>query len=187
MRIMAFEVFEMGITQKAFAVTDTMLCVSVLSLLVLAVTAGACIRDQQRLAAAAGTIEIIKEAVRRYSADGQATAAGFSIAALKKHNYLPADFRAYNSNPWGGGYETNFSENDSQRINITLTRVPLTACIRLSRMFADNADVTDYNPGKGTWTASFYIRAGGSGRACFSDAGILWRDGIAARSFPVFA
>jgi len=140
------------IKKSGFTLIELVLVISIVALLLMAVGVTSGVRENARVHAAAESVKTLRTAAESYIAAGSMTYTGITVAGLQTAGYLPANFSATGSNPWGGDYAIA-ANSDASRVDISLTSVSATSSTRLSALFANSAQATNY--ASNTWTATF--------------------------------
>lgn len=138
--------------KSGFTLIELVLVISIVALLLMAVGVTSGVRENARVHAAAESVKTLRTAAESYIAAGSMTYTGITVAGLQTAGYLPANFSATGSNPWGGNYAIA-PNTDPSRVDISLTSVSATSSTRLSALFANSAQATNY--ASNTWTATF--------------------------------
>lgn len=138
--------------KSGFTLIELVLVISIVALLLMAVGVTSGVRENARVHAAAESVKTLRTAAESYIAAGSMTYTGITIAGLQTAGYLPANFSATGSNPWGGNYAIA-ANTDPSRVDISLTGVSATSSTKLSALFANSAQATNY--ASNTWTATF--------------------------------
>lgn len=138
--------------RKGFTLIELVLVISVVALLIMAIGLTSGIRENAKVHSAAESIKSLRTAAESYIAAGSMTYSGISIDVLKTAGFLPASFTAAGSNPWGGDY-TVAANTDANKVDISLSSVTSEAAGRLSSLFANSAQATNY--ASETWTVTF--------------------------------
>jgi prepilin-type N-terminal cleavage/methylation domain-containing protein len=138
--------------KKGFTLIELVLVISIVALLLMAIGLTSGVKENARVHAAAESVKSLRTAVESYIAAGNMTYTGVSIAGLQTAGYLPANFSATGSNPWGGNYSIAV-DSDPNKVDISLTGVSSTAGSRLSALFVNSASATNYS--SNTWTVTF--------------------------------
>lgn len=135
-----------------FTLIELVLVISIVALLIMAVGLTSGIRENAKVHTACESVKALRTAAESYIAAGSMTYAGITIDGLKTSGYLPANFSATGTNPWGGNYAIA-ANSDPNKVDISLTAVSSLASTRLSVLFANSAAATSYS--SETWTATF--------------------------------
>lgn len=135
-----------------FTLIELVLVISIVALLIMAVGLTSGIRENAKVHTACESVKALRTAAESYIAAGSMTYTGITIDGLKTSGYLPANFSATGTNPWGGNYAIA-ANSDPNKVDISLTAVSSLASTRLSVLFANSAASTSYS--SETWTATF--------------------------------
>ena len=127
---------------------------AVITILILAITASAGIRDNARIQAAAGSVQTLRSAADNFLSNGNLNYSGISVAALKTANLLPSGFDANNANPWGGSVAVA-PDTDPTHFKVVLGSVGSTEAGKLSSFFRNNVTSSHYDASGSLWTAIF--------------------------------
>ena len=138
--------------KSGFTLIELVLVISIVALLLMAIGLTSGVKENARVHAAAESVKTLRTAAESYIAAGNMTYAGITIAGLQTAEYLPANFSATGSNPWGGNYSIAVN-SDPNKVDISLTGVSTTASARLSSLFTNSASAT--NSESDTWTVTF--------------------------------
>lgn len=138
--------------ENGFTLIELVLVISIVALLLMAIGLTSGVKENARVHAAAESVKTLRTAAESYIAAGNMTYAGISITGLQTAGYLPANFNATGSNPWGGNYSIAV-DSDPNKVDISLTGVSTTAGARLSALFANSASATSYS--SNTWIVTF--------------------------------
>ena len=138
--------------ERGFTLIELVLVISIIAILIMAVGLTSGIRENAKIHSAAESVKTLRNAAESYIAAGHMTYTDISIDVLKTDGFLPANFSATGSNPWGGDFAVA-ANTDPNKVDISLTSVSDTAAVRLSSLFANSATQTSYS--SGTWTATF--------------------------------
>lgn len=141
-------------TKGGFTLIELVLVISIIAVLIMAVGLTSGIRDNAKVNSAAQSVRTLRVAAENYIAAGNMTYTGITIAGLQTSGYLPANFSATGSNPWGGNYVIA-ANSDSSKVDISLTSVGSAQAARLSALFANSASATAYTSTSSTWTVTF--------------------------------
>lgn len=143
--------------KKGFSLVELAIGLAVITILILAISASAGIRDSARVQAAANSIETLRSAVENYIVTtGSMDYSGLSVSALQTNNLLPKNFSATNSNPWGGSFSVVPNTTDSTHFDVALGGVNQGAATKLIAYFQNQASSTPtYDAKSSTWTATF--------------------------------
>ena len=137
---------------KGFTLIELVLVISIVALLLMAIGLTSGVKENARVHAAAESVKSLRTAAESYIAAGNMTYSGITVAGLQTAGYLPANFSATGSNPWGGNYSIAV-DSDPNKVDISLTGVSSTAGSRLSALFVNSASATNYS--SNTWTVTF--------------------------------
>lgn len=138
--------------KSGFTLIELVLVISIAALLIMAVGLTSGIRENAKVHTACESVKALRTAAESYIAAGSMTYAGITIDGLKSSGYLPANFLATGTNPWGGNYAIA-ANSDPNKVDISLSSVSASAATRLSALFANSAGSTGYS--SDTWTATF--------------------------------
>jgi len=138
--------------KKGFTLIELVLVISIVALLLMAIGLTSGVKENARVHAAAESVKSLRTAAESYIAAGNMTYTGVSIAGLQTAGYLPANFSATGSNPWGGNYSIAV-DSDPNKVVMSLAGVSSTAGSRLSALFVNSASATNYS--SNTWTVTF--------------------------------
>jgi len=138
--------------KRGFTLIELVLVISIVALLIMAVGLTSGIRENAKVHVACESVKALRTAAESYIAAGSMTYTGITVDGLKTSGFLPANFSATGSNPWGGNYAIA-ANSDSNKVDISLTAVSASASTRLSALFANSAAATSYS--SETWTVTF--------------------------------
>ena len=138
--------------RKGFTLIELVMVISIVALLLMAIGLTSGVKENARVHAAAESVKTLRTAAESYIASGNMTYAGITMTGLQTAGYLPANFNATGSNPWGGDYSI-VADSDTNMVDISLTGVNATSASRLSSLFANSASQTSY--ASNTWTVTF--------------------------------
>lgn len=138
--------------KRGFTLIELVLVISIVALLIMAVGLTSGIRENAKVHAACESVKALRIAAESYIAAGSMTYAGITVDGLKTSGFLPANFSATGSNPWGGNYAIA-ANSDPNKVDISLTAVSVSASTRLSALFVNSAAATGY--ASETWTVTF--------------------------------
>lgn len=139
----------------AFSLVELAIGLAVLTVLILAVSMSAGLRDNARVQSAANSVQTLRSAAESYLALGKVSFSGVSVEALKTAKLLPDTFDAAASNPWGGKYDVSSNPVDNTRFDISLNSLVKTEADKLSNYFNNSASKVNYDEASMTWTATF--------------------------------
>ena len=138
--------------KKGFTLIELAIGIAIIAVLILAISAGAGMRENANVQSAAQSVNTLRTAAENYIASGNLTYTGVDVATLKTMSLLPSNFSGTASNPWGGDYTVGANTNPS-KIDVSLTSVNAPASTRLNALFANSASSTNYSGT--TWTVTF--------------------------------
>lgn len=143
--------------KKGFSLVELAIGLAVITILILAISASAGIRDNARVQAAANSIETLRSAAENYIVStGEMDYSSLTVAALQANNLLSANFDATKSNPWGGSFSVAPNAANSTHFDIALGGLNQAAGDKLISYFKNHAYSTPtYDPKKTTWIATF--------------------------------
>ncbi len=140
--------------QRGFSLVELAIGLAIITVLILAISLSAGLRDNARVQSAAQSIQTLRLAAESYLSAGRLNYGGLSIASLKSGSLLPTAFDASASNPWGGSYDIA-PTGDKTKFDITLNSVPKTDSSKLLSYFQNSASGAVYDEGKGSLIVSF--------------------------------
>ncbi|MBF0490610.1 MAG: type II secretion system protein [Candidatus Omnitrophica bacterium] len=141
--------------KKGFSLVELAIGLAVVTILILAVSVSAGIRDNARIQSAATTIRTLRTAAENYLSNGNLNYAGMSLSTLQTANLLPTNFSATGTNPWGGNFSIVPNSADNTKVDIALTALNQTQSTKLTNYFNNNASSIAYDAAKTTWTVTF--------------------------------
>ncbi len=142
------------IEQKGFSLIELAIGLAVVSVLILAVSVSSGIQDNARVQSAANSVRSLHLAAENYLVSGKVNYTGVSVDALKVASFLPNNFNASGSNPWGGNYSL-VPSNDNSHVEVSLSGVKAQDAVKLSAYFASSSSQTVFDSSAGVWTATF--------------------------------
>ena len=140
---------------KGFSLVELAIGLAVITVLILAVSMSSGIRDTARQQSAVDSVQALRSASESYLASGKLNYASVSFTELKNGNFLPANFNASGTNPWGGNFTLGVNSSNNTRVDITLTSVASADNTKLTTFFNNIALNTSYDTTGKTWTATF--------------------------------
>lgn len=140
---------------KGFSLVELAIGLAVLTILILAITVSAGIRDNARVQSAGGSIQSLRSAAENFLSNGNLNYANLSFTNLQGANLLPAGFTPASTNPWGGDYVIAPNASDNTRFDIAMTAIPTAHAAKLTNYFSNSASATAYDASQSTWTVTF--------------------------------
>ncbi len=140
--------------KKGFTLVELAIGLAVITILILAISVSAGIRDNARLQSAANSVRSIRSAAENYLSNGNLNYANLTFTALQTANLLPASFVAAKSNPWGGDFALEPNAADNTRFDVGLTGINAAQAAKLTSYF-NNSGSSAYDSTKNIWTATF--------------------------------
>ncbi len=141
--------------KKGFSLVELAIGLAVITILILAVSVSAGIRDNARIQSASTSVRTLRTAAENYLSNGSLNYAGISVVNLQTANLLPASFSPTNTNPWGGSYAIAPNSSDNTHFDIALTSLNQTQANKLTSFFSNNATSSNYDASKLTWSVTF--------------------------------
>ena|SRR3989338_5211446 len=140
--------------KNGFSLVELAIGLAVVTILILAVSMSSGIQDNARVQSAANSVQSLRSAAENYLVSGKVSYTGISLDALKASKFLPDNFNATGTNPWGGDFilATN---NDATRYDISLSGLKQQDADKLTAYFSGNASRTVFDASAGTWTVTF--------------------------------
>ena len=139
-------------SRNGFTLIELVLVISIVALLIMAIGLTSGVRENAKVHSAAESVKALRTAAESYIAAGNMTYTGITITGLQTLGYLPVSFTAAGSNPWGGNYAIA-PNADANKVDISLTGVSVVAATRLTALFTNSAQATNY--ASNTWTITF--------------------------------
>lgn len=141
--------------KQGFSLVELAIGLAVITILILAISVSAGIRDNARVQSAANSIQSLRAAAENYLSNGNLNYSGMSIDVLKDANLLPASFNAANANPWGGGFSIIPNASDATRFDIVLTSLNQPQADKLTNYFNNSAAAASYDSASTSWSVTF--------------------------------
>ena len=141
--------------KKGFSLVELAISLAVITVLILAISVSAGIRDNARAQSAADSVNTLRSAAENYLSSGNLNYANVTIAALQTVNLLPANFNPAQSNPWGGSFSIGPNSTDNTRFDIALTGLTQAQANKLTSYFNNSASALSYDSAKTIWTVTF--------------------------------
>ncbi|MBI3601868.1 MAG: type II secretion system protein [Candidatus Omnitrophica bacterium] len=141
--------------KKGFSLVELAIGLAVITVLVLAISVSAGIRDNARVQSAVDSVHALRSAAENYLSTGSLDYSNITIAVLQTANLLPANFNPTKSNPWGGDFSIGPNTADNTHFDIALTGLNQTQATKLTRYFNNSASSSTYDAIKTTWTVTF--------------------------------
>ena len=107
---------------RGFSLVELAIGLAVVTVLVLAISMSAGIRDTARVHSAVESVQTLRSAAEGYLSAGKINYTGMDIASLKTNGLLSANFTGSGTNPWGGNY-TIVPNLTPTKFDVTLTSV----------------------------------------------------------------
>lgn len=142
-------------SKQGFSLVELAIGLAVLTVLILAISASAGLRDNARVQSAANSIQTLRSAAESYLVVGHVNYSGMTVDALKSVKLLPEGFKATESNPWGGNFDVTANTSDSTRFDISLSSLAKTEADKLTSYFNNSATKVAYDDSSSTWTVTF--------------------------------
>lgn len=142
------------INKKGFSLVELSIGLAVVAILILAVSMSSGIQDNARVQSAANSVQSLRSAAENYLVSGKMSYTGISLDALKASRFLPDNFNATGTNPWGGNFVLA-PNSDTTRYDVSLSGLKQQDADKLTAYFVSNASKTVFNASAGTWTATF--------------------------------
>ncbi len=140
--------------QKGFSLVELAIGLAVVAILILAVSMSSGIQDNARVQSAANSVQSLRSAAENYLVSGKVNYTGISLDALKTSKFLPDNFNAIGTNPWGGNFILD-PNSDTTRYDISLSGLKQQDADKLAAYFASSASKTVFDASAGTWTVTF--------------------------------
>ena len=141
--------------QQGFSLVELAIGLAVVTILILAVSMSAGIRDNARAQSAANSIETLRCATESYLATGRLNYTGIGIDALKTAKLLPDNFSGTASNPWGGDFNVVANASNSTHFDIILSGLAKTDADKLTSFFNNSASSIAFDQSTSTWSVTF--------------------------------
>ncbi len=141
--------------KKGFSLVELAIGLAVITILILAISVSAGIRDNARVQSAANSIRTLRSAAENYLSNGNLNYSSISIANLQTANLLPGGFSATSTNPFGGNFSIASNVSDNTRFDISLTSLNQTQANKLAIYFSNNATSSMFDSSKNSWTVTF--------------------------------
>lgn len=141
--------------KNGFSLVELAIGLAVITILILAVSISAGLRDNARIQSASTSIRTLRTAAENYLSNGNLNYAGISVTNLQTANLLPANFNPTSTNPWGGNFSIAPNTVDNTHFDIALTGLNQAQATKLTTYFSNNATNTAYDASKTTWTVTF--------------------------------
>ncbi len=138
---------------KGFSLVELAIGLAVITVLILAISVSAGIRDNARLQSAANSVQTLRSAAENFITDGNINYKDLTVENLKLAKLLPDNFTAGGSNPWGGDFNVVANPTNNTRFDISLTGLAQADANKLNAYFNNNASGLSFNGG--TWIATF--------------------------------
>lgn len=138
-----------------FSLVELAIGLAVVTILILAVTASAGIRDSARVQSAASSIQSLRSAAENYLSTGKLNYKDLTVKALQDAKLLPQNFKGVGTNPWGGDFILGPNPSDQTHFDIGLTGVELSNADKLTSFFNNTASAVTVDAHSSTWTATF--------------------------------
>ena len=140
--------------KKGFSLVELAIGLAVVAVLILAVSVASGIQDNARAQSAADSIRTLRSAAENYLVSGRVNYTGVSVDVLKTSRFLPDNFSAAGTNPWGGNF-TLASNTDATRFDVSMSGLKQQDADKLNGYFASSASKTVFDAPTSTWTATF--------------------------------
>jgi prepilin-type N-terminal cleavage/methylation domain-containing protein len=141
--------------RRGFSLVELAIGLAVVTVLILAISVSAGIRDNARVQSAANSVQTLRTAAENYLAAGKLNYSTITIDALRTAKFLPNGFTGSKANPWGGHFGIVPNEADNARYDVILSTVAKADAEKLTTYFNNSASLTSYDEAKGTWSATF--------------------------------
>lgn len=139
---------------KGFSLIELAIGLAVVTVLILAISVSAGIRDNARVQSAANSIQTLRSAAENYLALGKLNYSDMTVATLKTAQLLPANFNSTKTNPWGGDFNVGPNTNSS-RFDVTVSGLVKADADKLTSYFNNSASNVAFDEGQKTWTVTF--------------------------------
>jgi prepilin-type N-terminal cleavage/methylation domain-containing protein len=141
--------------QDGFTIIEMVIALVIISIILLVVVPlGQTATDNSRIANAIASIKAIQTACVEWANDNGGQYTGITFAKLAT-GYLPAQFTATSTNPWGGDYAVNVDASSSTMLDIALTAVPALPAAKLSTALTKiSAIAPSYTASSQTWSTT---------------------------------
>ncbi len=140
--------------KKGFSLVELAIGLAVITVLILAISVSAGIRDNARVQSAADSVHALRSAAENYVSSEHLNYANITITALHKDNLLPARFNPSKSNPWGGNFSIGPSA-DNTHFDIALTGLNQAQNDKLKTYFNNSASNWSYDSTTTACTVAF--------------------------------
>jgi len=140
-----------------FTIIEMIIVLAIASVFLLVIVpSGAKATNNSRIANAIASIKAIQTAAVGWANDNGGVYTGITFARLAQ-GYLPAQFSATSTNPWGGNYTINVNANDSTMFDISLLSVPSTAAVQLTTAVTKLTEAApQYAQATSTWSTTMH-------------------------------
>lgn len=142
-------------SKRGFSLVELAIGLAVVTVLILAVSMSAGIRDNARVQSAANSVQTLRSAAENYLAVGKLNYTGISIDALKASKLLPDNFVGTQTDPWGGDFSVAANASSSARFDISLSGLAKADADKLTSYFNNSASAIAFDQSKSTWTVTF--------------------------------
>ena len=140
---------------KGFSLVELAIGLAVVTVLILAVSMSAGMRDTARIQSAANSVQTLRSAAENYLAGGNLNYSGMTVDSLKTAKLVPDNFNAVKANPWGGDFIVAANAGNNTRFDISLSGLSKIDADKMSLYFNNSASLLAFDAGKNTWTVTF--------------------------------
>jgi prepilin-type N-terminal cleavage/methylation domain-containing protein len=145
--------------KKGFTIIEMVIALVIISVILLVVVPmGQAATDNSRIANGIASIKAIQTAAVQWANDNGGVYTGITFDKLAGSAgattaYLPAQFTATSTNPWGGNYTVAVDANNAEQVDIAMTAVPSVPAGKLTTALTKISAVAPaYVAGTSTWT-----------------------------------
>ena len=142
-------------SNKGFSLVELAIGLAVVTILILAISMSAGIRDNARVQSAANSVQTLRAAAENYLVSGKINYAGMTVDGLKTEKLLPDGFNASQSNPWGGNFDVAANASDNTHFDIVLGGLAKNDADKLTSYFNNSASGSMFDGSKNIWTVTF--------------------------------
>lgn len=142
-------------SNRGFSLVELAIGLAVITILILAVTVSAGVRDNARIQSTANSIQTLRSAAENYLVTGKLNYSGMTIDVLKEDKLLPGNFSGTAANAWGGDFTLAANGSDNTRFDVAVSSVAKTYADKLTAYFNNSASAIAYDESKKTWTGTF--------------------------------
>ncbi len=142
-------------TERAFSLVELAIGLAVITILILAVSVSAGIRDNARVQSAANSVQTLRSAAENYLAGGKLDYSGMTVDVLKTFKFLPNNFINIETNPWGGDFVIVPNASDNTHFDIMVSGLAKLDADKLTTYFNNSATAVAFDESKKEWTVTF--------------------------------